>query len=476
MFDLFISHNRAEKEWARSLVIELRKLNLNCFFDEESIRLGDDIIQKIGDGLKTSRHVALLLSPDSVKSRWVELEWASSMYEDVDASARKLIPILRRTCEIPYVLKRLNYLDARDLDTETVARKLADAILPEGNFAGLSEATAIVEKVEKRGLFPTNAPVMPFSKFYIERDADARVRQVIIDGGSAIVYGPRMVGKTSLLKKAMAEATLLGKFCAFVDLNGTSKAEEIWTYIAYRLSDISGVVWERRTYLPFALQVDRFFRSICNQLSLVLLIDEADLIARSEDPATTGILRSLVNDPDLRGRLSILCAGWQPHRQMEIDLQVSPWWNVFELVRVRAFSIQELQGICDRLDLKIEDSDLKSAYRLTAGHPWLVAGLLKAVLRGEAVRHIYRNPAGSEFDFWSQPAMAYRTAKSLLGNDFSSALKALLAGGRVPSRKVREILWLTGVTKDIDDDPPVCSELFSQWAASEASDDPPQNE
>ena len=69
-----------------------KKLNVTCFFDEESIRPGDDVVEAIGNGLKTSKHVALLLSPESVKSRWVQLECASSLYEDIDTSARKLIP------------------------------------------------------------------------------------------------------------------------------------------------------------------------------------------------------------------------------------------------------------------------------------------------------------------------------------------------------------------------------------------------
>src|ERR1017187_683488 len=105
MFDIFISHNKAEKQWARQLAVALKRRGLVSFFDEESIGLGEDVVNAIGNGLKTSKHIVLIMSPDSVKSRWVELEWASSLYEDVDASARKLIPILRRECEIPYLVK-----------------------------------------------------------------------------------------------------------------------------------------------------------------------------------------------------------------------------------------------------------------------------------------------------------------------------------------------------------------------------------
>jgi TIR domain len=64
------------------------------FFDEDSIALGEDIVTSIERGLRLSRHILLVLSPQALSSRWVALEWATTIYRDPDAAERtlKLIP------------------------------------------------------------------------------------------------------------------------------------------------------------------------------------------------------------------------------------------------------------------------------------------------------------------------------------------------------------------------------------------------
>jgi len=47
----FISHSSKDKEFARQLVAGLRALNVNIWLDEERIRFGDSIPQKISEGL-----------------------------------------------------------------------------------------------------------------------------------------------------------------------------------------------------------------------------------------------------------------------------------------------------------------------------------------------------------------------------------------------------------------------------------------
>jgi hypothetical protein len=117
MFHVFLSHNGRQKPWVRDLVQVLRKGGLTVFFDEDSIRPGEDIVRALESALETSRHVIFVIAPSSLESRWVSLETASAVYDDPDAAQRKLIPVmLERVARrrIPFSIRRLNCVDLSD--------------------------------------------------------------------------------------------------------------------------------------------------------------------------------------------------------------------------------------------------------------------------------------------------------------------------------------------------------------------------
>jgi len=113
LYHVFLSHNGADKSWTRRLASSLRQHGLAVFFDEDSIALGEDLLSAIERGLRLSRHVILVLSPEALDSRWVALEYSASLYRGPAASNRSLIPILQKDCDVPLILSRLKYLDAR---------------------------------------------------------------------------------------------------------------------------------------------------------------------------------------------------------------------------------------------------------------------------------------------------------------------------------------------------------------------------
>jgi TIR domain/AAA-like domain len=463
LIDLFISHNKAEKEWARELAAELKKRGITYFLDEESIRLGDDVVETIGTGLKASRHIALIISPASVRSRWVELEWASALYDDLDASKRKLLPILKRTCEIPYMLKRLNYLDARDLDVVAVAEKLVAEIQPSGE-SDTGKVRRRSKSLHRR--LGSAAPLTPYSKSYVRRDVDDRIKQIIVEGRSAIVYGPRQIGKTSLLNQMAADLTLIDRTCVFVDATALLRSkdgEAIWAYIAHRIADALYVHFGLDSALPVALQVHRLINSVSASTPLVLFLDEADVLASSHDPITMGILRSLVNDPNVRGRLSIVCAGLQPQLYFEPNPAFSPWWNPFELVRLQAFSQLEIRKFAKQVGLRLTRTESQTAHALTAGHPRMVGTLLKAIDRGHSLPEISRDPLSPTLELAVHAFHTYKAAEKMLGPTFLSAVKALMSRRKISSQETRELLWLAGITHDLDDNPPICSDVFLRF-------------
>jgi len=117
MYDVFLSHNNADKAWTERLAIAIEADRdgppLKVFFDKWDISPGADIPAELEQGLQFSRYVALVLSPESLASSWVSLERSTAIYRDPNARSRHLIPLLRRECKVPDMLARLKYIDFR---------------------------------------------------------------------------------------------------------------------------------------------------------------------------------------------------------------------------------------------------------------------------------------------------------------------------------------------------------------------------
>jgi TIR domain len=115
--DLFLGHNNADKPLTERLAsaVEADRSgpSLKVFFDKWDIPPGGDIPIELEEGLQNSLYVGLVLSPESLSSDWVTLERSAAIHRDPRARERSLIPLLRRTCDLPDMLGRLKFIDFR---------------------------------------------------------------------------------------------------------------------------------------------------------------------------------------------------------------------------------------------------------------------------------------------------------------------------------------------------------------------------
>jgi DNA-directed RNA polymerase specialized sigma24 family protein len=91
---VFVSHNRRQKDWVRMAVAQWRQLGLKVFFDEDTIPGGERIVAAIERGIKSSRHVVLVLTPASVAGRWIALETAAMVWSESKAVSRRVFPVM----------------------------------------------------------------------------------------------------------------------------------------------------------------------------------------------------------------------------------------------------------------------------------------------------------------------------------------------------------------------------------------------
>lgn len=109
MRTVFISYSSKDKEFVEKLALDLKKMGVGVWFDKWEIKVGDSIVEKINQGIKTNDFLAIVLSPTSVNSEWVKKELNSALFKEIDRRCVFVLPILYKICDIPELLKEKKY-------------------------------------------------------------------------------------------------------------------------------------------------------------------------------------------------------------------------------------------------------------------------------------------------------------------------------------------------------------------------------
>ena len=105
---VFISHNKKDKDVAREIGLYLVAENVNVWFDEWEISVGDSIVGNIQDGLARCTHFFILWSNDANQSNWVTAELEFAIDQAINKGTLKIIPIvLDKTPRPPLIQSRM---------------------------------------------------------------------------------------------------------------------------------------------------------------------------------------------------------------------------------------------------------------------------------------------------------------------------------------------------------------------------------
>jgi len=128
---VFLSHTHGDKKFVNRLKSALNKHGVDdVWVDEAEIMVGDSLQSKIEDAITKTRYFGVILSPRSVKSRWVRKELEIAMQKELETDSVVVLPLLFEKCEIPAFLKPKVYADFTSPDTfaksvEKLLRRLA---------------------------------------------------------------------------------------------------------------------------------------------------------------------------------------------------------------------------------------------------------------------------------------------------------------------------------------------------------------
>ncbi|MGR9044160.1 MAG: toll/interleukin-1 receptor domain-containing protein [Gammaproteobacteria bacterium] len=93
---IFISYSSNDVDKVTRLVRELQSHDLDVWFDEDVILPGDDLIDKMREGIAQCRHYVLCLSPSFEKKppqSWVKHEFKMAMLKENREMKHCIIPV-----------------------------------------------------------------------------------------------------------------------------------------------------------------------------------------------------------------------------------------------------------------------------------------------------------------------------------------------------------------------------------------------
>jgi hypothetical protein len=122
LYDVFISYSHKDEELAKELRQLLEARDLKCFMSSMDIRSGDPWAEAIRDALVDAQELLLVITPDSIKSRWVMCEGGAGW-----ALGKRMVPALLEVEPdlLPEPIKRHQ---AKKIDTATQRESLAKEI------------------------------------------------------------------------------------------------------------------------------------------------------------------------------------------------------------------------------------------------------------------------------------------------------------------------------------------------------------
>jgi len=120
---LFISYAREDNEFARTLNTDIQDCGIQTWIDESGIRGGEDWLTSIASAIESSAGMLVILTPASVKSKWVNREISFADHLD-----KKIVPLLFKPCNLSslYDLEfgRIQRVDFTDMNYQGSFQKL----------------------------------------------------------------------------------------------------------------------------------------------------------------------------------------------------------------------------------------------------------------------------------------------------------------------------------------------------------------
>lgn len=110
---IFLCHSSRDKADVHRIAATLESDTISVWYDDWKIDFGDSISAAVDKGISTSDYLAIVLTPDSVTSKWVMHEWSAAYHREQRWGNIKVLPLLLKDCDVPPLLADRKYVDLR---------------------------------------------------------------------------------------------------------------------------------------------------------------------------------------------------------------------------------------------------------------------------------------------------------------------------------------------------------------------------
>ena len=148
-YDVFISYANEDKQTAYSLKHMLSSHGIKVWIDDEHIQLGDSIVRKIEEGIKSSKFLLLCISENFFKSSWCKGEYEPLLAREISTQETSILPVIINHYDeknFPYFLFAKKTLDIRE---QNGFESIAKSILSHKDIQTRKEAEVVLEKIKK---------------------------------------------------------------------------------------------------------------------------------------------------------------------------------------------------------------------------------------------------------------------------------------------------------------------------------------
>lgn len=107
----FLSHSSTDKPFIRQLAADLAANGIGVWLDEQRIRVGDSIPEKIAQGLAESDYFLLAMSQRAIDSAWVQKELNNALMSEVQRRNVHVLPLKLDNTPMPSIIADKKYAD-----------------------------------------------------------------------------------------------------------------------------------------------------------------------------------------------------------------------------------------------------------------------------------------------------------------------------------------------------------------------------
>lgn len=107
----FLSHSSLDKPFMRQLAADLTANHIDVWLDEQRIRVGDSIPEKVAQGLAESDFFLIGVSQHSIDSEWVKKELNGALVNEVQRRKVHILPLKLDDSHMPSAIADKKYAD-----------------------------------------------------------------------------------------------------------------------------------------------------------------------------------------------------------------------------------------------------------------------------------------------------------------------------------------------------------------------------